>query len=209
MIFVNFKDHFKGQVDKAIQLAQTCQEVAAETGVQIIPVVQKPLAQKVAVTNQQTVWLEKIDEQDINAELLKTAGGSLLNHSDYPLSFTAIERIITATKTTNNNFKFLLITANLDLLRQFESLQPDYLAYEPPQLIGNPEKSVASEEANIIEEAVSLSGNTPLIVGAGIHSEADVRLSLEKGARGILVSSFVLQSENPKEALLTLTRGFS
>ena len=48
----------------------------------------------------------------------------------------------------------------------------------------------------------------PILVGAGIHSAEDVKVSLKLGAKGILISSYIVKSKNPEEKLTELAKCF-
>ena len=89
------------------------------------------------------------------------------------------------------------------------SLNPDFLAYEPPELIGGT-ISVATSQPEIIAKAsvITKEAGIPLIVGAGINSCNDVKKSLEFGAVGVAVASDVIKSSNPRDELMDLTEGF-
>jgi len=47
-----------------------------------------------------------------------------------------------------------------------------------------------------------------VLVGAGIKSVEDVKVSLKMGAKGILISSSIIKSKNPEEELEKLASAF-
>jgi len=79
-----------------------------------------------------------------------------------------------------------------------EILKIEYIAYEPPELIGG-DISVSEAKPEIIERITSKVDN--LLVGAGIKKKEDVKRSLELGAKGILVASGVVKAKNPYKIL--------
>jgi triosephosphate isomerase len=89
-------------------------------------------------------------------------------------------------------------------------MKPTYASYEPPELIGRSDISVATAQPEIIAKASVLSkeAGIPLIVGAGIGSGKDVKKSVELGATGVAVASYVIKAENQKAAILDLAEGF-
>jgi len=87
-------------------------------------------------------------------------------------------------------------------------LDPDFLAYEPPELIGSRSASVASENPKSIAESVSVARDIPLLVGAGVNSPEDVKVALKLGAKGFLVATAIVKAPNPEKALLELVSAF-
>ena len=89
-------------------------------------------------------------------------------------------------------------------------MEPTFVAYEPPDLVGSTKTSVIKEKGKVIIESVELARKEgiPLIVGAGIKSTEDIRKSLEFGAVGVAVASSIVKSGDPKERLLDLAAGF-
>ena len=90
------------------------------------------------------------------------------------------------------------------------SLNPNYVAYEPPELIGSLTTSVAQAQPEIITQAheIANAAGTPLIVGAGVHSREDVKKSLELGAVGVAVASDIVTAKDPRKEILDLVEGF-
>jgi len=50
---------------------------------------------------------------------------------------------------------------------KLSKFNPDYIAYEPPELIGG-DKSVSDAHPELIQKAVRASGDVPTLTGAGI-----------------------------------------
>jgi len=86
-----------------------------------------------------------------------------------------------------------------------------YLAVEPPELIGG-DRSVSTAAPAVVARTVaavrSVSPETRVLCGAGVHSRADVRRAIELGSHGILVASAVTRAPDPKAALHELLSGF-
>ena len=49
----------------------------------------------------------------------------------------------------------------------------------------------------------------PVLCGAGVHTQEDVRKAVELGAQGILVASGVVNAKDPEKVLTELMRGLS
>ena len=84
--------------------------------------------------------------------------------------------------------------------------KPDYIAVEPPELIGGT-ISVSSTRPELIRSAVKKIPCS-VLVGAGIKSGGDVRAALALGAKGILVASGVVKAPDPEKALRELAEAF-
>jgi triosephosphate isomerase len=97
---------------------------------------------------------------------------------------------------------------DLPELKAISRFSPDFLAIEPPELIG---KGVAVSKANpsIIKESVQavkrISSTVKVLCGAGIVDKYDVEKALELGAEGILISSGVIKSSSWYNKILELS----
>ncbi len=100
--------------------------------------------------------------------------------------------------------KVVVSSNNLKEAEKLSKLKPDYVAIEPPELISG-KVSVSKAKPQLIKNAAKKIKN--LLVGAGIHNTLDVKKSMEYGAKGILVSSAVVLSKNPKKILNALIKG--
>ena len=211
MIFVNFKTYQQGTGEQALSLAKICAEVASKTGLLIIPLVQTADIFRLA-SQGFTVWAQHVDGIDFGphtgqtlpmAVLSAGAKGTLLNHAENKLSLEKIELI----KQKCSGLQTLICAESLAEAKQIAVLKPDFLAYEPPELIGG-KISVSQARPEIISQFIEQFKEIPVLVGAGIHNQADVKKALELGARGILVSSDVVLADNPKQELFDLAGGF-
>ncbi len=216
MIFVNFKTYQKAVGEKAVHLTKTGLEVSRKSGIPIIPVVQVIDLWRVAKEVKIPVWVQHIDWQPpgqytgwLNLEAVIAAGakGTILNHSEHKLPFGTIRQTIKRIKKTNPQFQVLICCRSLGQAERLIKLKPDFLAYEPPELIGG-EISVSESHPTAIAHFVEICGETPAIIGAGIKNKNDVKIGVKLGAKGILVSSHVVLTENPKKVLEDLTEGF-
>ena len=84
-------------------------------------------------------------------------------------------------------------------VKKYVKLNPDFIAIEPPELIGSG-KSVSSEKPELIVKAAKAvkdaNNKTKLLCGAGIVSGDDVSKAVELGSKGILVASGIIKSKN-------------
>jgi triosephosphate isomerase len=128
------------------------------------------------------------------------AEGSFLNHSEHKLSFNILKKTIRRCKEAK--LKTMVFASNLKQAKKIEKLKPDYLIFEPPELVAG-KKSVSEAKPELIKK-ISKNLKMKFLVGAGIHSRKDVKKALELGASGIAVSSAITSSKNPGKKLREL-----
>jgi len=197
MIFVNYKTYEEGSGQKAVTLTKVLEEVARES---------------------LEVWVQHVDPLSYGAHTGWTLpeevarigiSGVFLNHSEH--KFDNFDALYTACeKAIASNLKTLVFAGSLDELTKVSELGTTYVAYEPPELIGSTTTSVTQAQPEIISKAADIarSKGLPLVVGAGVHSMADVKKSLELGAVGVAVATDIVKSEDPRRELMDLVEGF-
>lgn len=218
MIFLNYKTYESGTGDRALSMSKMVDELSHSSGVKIVPVVQSSDIAEITKNVTVEVWAQKVDPVTFGAHTGAVlpesvfedgAIGTVLNHSESRFSdFETLSKAHDRAKEVG--LKTLIFTKDLEELEKVTSLNPDYISYEPPSLIGSKDLSVATAEPEIIAKAseISKKSGIPLIVGAGVHSTLDVKKCLELGAIGIAVASDVMMADNPKQELLDLIEGF-
>jgi len=214
MLFVNFKTYEEATGENAARLAKLCEKVSKETKIDIVPCVQAADIFRVSQKVKVPVFAQSADPIEYGAhtgsiliDSLIQAGakGTIINHSEKRINTGDIKKIVELCR--KKKFTVLVCCQDADEVKKFSSLNPDYIAYEPPELIGG-NISVSSAKPEIIEESVDNAGNVPLIVGAGVKNRNDVSTSIELGAKGILVASGIVKAENQEKALRDLAGGF-
>lgn len=218
MIFVNFKTYEESSGKAAISLVSLIEEVASEAQIKIIPVVQATDIKEAVTSSKLEIWTQKIDPVEFGAHTGSIipeavfedgAAGTFLNHSE--AKFEKFENLKAANLRANQvGLKTLIFAANIEELKKVLELKPTFVSYEPPELIGSATTSVSQAKPETIRQAAEISKEfgVPLIVGAGIHSQEDVRISLKLGAVGIAVASGIVKSNDPKSQLKDLVEGF-
>jgi len=216
MILLNFKLYPETFGDYALNLSAIAKEVMETTGVKIIPVLSALDAVRVKEKLNIDVYLQHVDRYldgphtgYVSALAAKSLGikGALINHSEHRLKLGTLKQIL---KSWPADFDSVLCLQSYhQLLRWAIKLKAKYFAYEPKEFIGNPKISVASARPEQIINFVKTLSPKPVLVGAGIHSKEDVSTSLKLGASGILVSSSVIKSSDPKKELMALASAFS
>ncbi len=220
MLFINFKIYQQTFGQGAFDLAKICKKVADKTGVKIIPVVSALDLRAVKEICDQ-VWLQHVDiyfqgkhTGYISPLAAAAAGadGTLLNHSEHKIPPGHIHQILATNRTIEqfNNFRFCLCFKTKGQAQNWLKTidpKPDFVAYEPPELIGG-DISVSQSQPEVVERIKKLLPDHRLIIGAGIKTGEDVSKAVELGAEGVLVSSGVVTADNPEKALLDLANGF-
>jgi triosephosphate isomerase len=133
------------------------------------------------------------------------AGGVLLNHSEHVLDFRILKSTVIETKKAG--LKLMIITDTIELIRRVNRLQPDYIGFEDPKLIGGPEAMI-DVHFDLVKTAASVA-EKPLIVGGGIRTKSQVRRSFQAGGQGVLVASEFAASVNPLKTLSELIGGLT
>jgi len=215
MIFVNFKTYQEGTGSQAVKLAKICQKVSHQTRIEIAAVVQAADISPITKKTSLPVWAQHVDSINygphtgqILPEVILTAGarGTLLNHSEKKLPPEVIKETIS--RCHDLGLKVLVCSENLEEAQEIVQAGPDLIAYEPPELIGSQTASVSSAKQEVIKDFTSQISKVPVLVGAGIHSQEDVKKAVELGAVGILVASDIVLAGNPEKELLDLAQGF-
>ena len=213
LIVVNFKVYSESTGKNAVSLAQTCEKVHRETKVDIFVAPSLLDLQHVRSHIKIPVFSQHVDIQDhgaftghIPAALLHEhkIDGSLINHSERPLPLQQIVEAVQQAK--KHKLKTIVCAPTITMIRDILlHCKPDYIAYEPPELIGG-NTSVTDAEPDLIEEAAEAC-TVPLLCGAGIKKYSDVKKALELGCVGILVASGVVKASNPEKVLRELCVG--
>ena len=192
------------------QLVRSLAEVAADKGVNLILCVPATEIQDYSANLGITVFAQQVLAETAGAhtgallpEMVKTAGasGTLLNHSEWPYDLKALSQAVQRCRTVG--LTTIACARDLVTAQQLAGMKPDYIAYEPPEFIGNDKISVSQAAPDTIKRIVEQI-KCSILVGAGIHSRADVVIAQKLGAQGILVASHVMTAADPARALVEL-----
>ena len=141
------------------------------------------------------------------AEAVEASGasGTLINHSEKRMNAEDVEKAVERCKDLG--LETVVCAQTVKEVEEYSSFDPDFIAFEPPELIGG-DTAVSQAEPEVIEEAVERTAEgVSTLTGAGIKSSEDVSKSIELGCQGVLVASGVVKSENPVESLEKLCEG--
>lgn len=213
-ILINLKTYREGLGENAHRIARAAEDVAAESGVTIgicpQPMDLHPLARHFDIP----VYAQHVDgvvpgasTGHITAEALRVAGatGSLINHSERRLTLAEIEASVQA--CASNRIHSVVCTNNVLTSAAAAALGPDFVAIEPPELIGSG-ISVAKADPEIIGNSVEairiVNESVRILTGAGIQSGECVRIATDLGTDGVLLASSVVKAEDPAAVLRDL-----
>ncbi|HYM39313.1 MAG TPA: triose-phosphate isomerase [Thermoplasmata archaeon] len=217
VIVVNFKVYPEVLGKRGWHLAQQCAQVAEDTGASIV--IAPPLSDLAHIARlvHIPVFGQHADTAEAGAhtgwlppEALLEAGaaGTLLNHSERKIPHRNVAALIPRCERLG-----LEVIACADDLKEAEALArlgPDYIAVEPPELIGG-DVSVTTARPEVVSDAVArihaVDRGVSVLCGAGVKDRKDVRKALELGTVGVLLASGVVKARRPDKALRDLVSG--
>ena len=214
IVILNFKTYLESSGENALNLAKALESVAIETGITMAAV---PQATDIFRINEETdipILAQHIDPISPGGhtgssllECMVEAGivGTLLNHSEQRMQLADIDEII---KQTNEKDIFSVVcTNNIETSVAAAILNPEFVAVEPPELIGSG-IPVSQAEPEVVEGTVAkvkeVNKKIEVLCGAGISTGDDMRAAMDLGSSGVLLASGIILADNPKEALLDL-----
>ena len=214
LILVNLKTFKEGMGNRGRMIANAAQPVAQESGVTIgiAPSYMDlhPLCHHYAIP----VYAQHVDGFDpgahtghVTVEALRMAGaaGSLINHSERRLTLAEIEGSVRALQA--QKLISVVCSNNESTSAGAAALAPEYVAIEPPELIGSG-VSVSKANPDIIRRSVAavhaINPKVKVLTGAGIQSGDCVRIAVDLGTDGVLLASSVVKANDPGEVLRDL-----
>jgi triosephosphate isomerase len=221
ILILNFKNYLEVGGRASIELAKAAQQVSKSVDgrIKIVTCPPQPALSLVKENVDIPVFAQHVDDAKEGSttgyfipEIAKSFGaqGSLINHSEH-----RIERPETIQNLVNNLRKLQMVSVvcarSAAEVADIARFKPDYIAIEPPELIGSG-KAVSKENPAIVtdslESAAKVTRDVRVICGAGITDAADVRSALKLGAKGILVASGVIKATSWVDKITELASGY-
>lgn len=212
LILVNLKTYMEGTGKKALELAEKAEKVSRETDVCIGLAPQYSDIAQLAKTFSLPIFAQHIDSVGpgsftghVLPEAVKEAGaiGTLVNHSERRLKLAEIDAVIRRAKELN--LVQVICTNNASVSLSAATLKPNFIAIEPPELIGTG-IPVSKAKPEIVTETIEVvkkvNPEVTILCGAGITSGDDVAAALKLGTRGVLVASGIVKAKEPYKMLL-------
>jgi triosephosphate isomerase len=216
-IVVNFKTYRESSGPAAVELAKLCEQVADESGVRIIVAPAMLDLALVASVVRIPVYAQHVDSVSSGAttghvtiENAKASGakGTLVNHSEHRIRIAEIHEVIDRAKPAG--LETVVCTNNLAVSKACAAMEPDFVAIEPPELIGG-DVSVTTANPGIVADTVkairAISPGVGVLCGAGVKNGRDVAKALELGTDGVLLASGVVKSKDRRATLIDLVSG--
>ncbi len=217
VIVVNFKTYPEASGERALALSKVCEAVAKETGASIV--VAPPLMDLALVARNVDipVFAQHLDSVPsgsttghVTVDNAKASGakGTLVNHSERRLKLAEIHELIDRCKTSG--LASIVCTNNIAVSKASAAMEPDFVAIEPPELIGG-DVSVTTANPRIVSDTVraimQIGNEVQVLCGAGVKNGRDVSKAIELGTQGVLLASGVVKSKDPGVTLKDLVAG--
>ncbi|MFE3845642.1 triose-phosphate isomerase [Thermoplasmatota archaeon] len=211
VIVLNMKTYSESTGKNALDIVKIMDKVSIETGINMAVSVQSIDIKECSENISIPVFAEHIDPIKpgshtgwILPEAVKSAGavGSIINHSEHRLKLADIDYCISRAKELN--LDQIVCSNNILTSKAIAALSPNFLAVEPPELIGG-NISVTSANPEIVSCSVKavkdVDGKVKLLCGAGVKNGVDVARAIELGSAGVLLASGIIKS-NDKEKVI-------
>ena len=205
MFVINCKNYEEISGEKIIKFIKIAEYVSKKYKIKIAISPPQHLIGLVA-NSSITILAQHVDDSKVGSttgfmipELLKKSKvkGSLINHSEHRISSKEIEKLVLKLKELK--MTSIVCVKNIAEVKKYLKLNPDFIAIEPPELIGSG-KAISTEKPELIAKAADIVNNsknkTKLLCGAGIVSGDDVKKAIELGSKGILVASGIIKAKN-------------
>ena len=200
MLIINFKNYKTGK--EVLNFTKNIDNKCIIVAVPFLNI------KEVAKNTKLIVYAQHVDNKigDRNTGFLtpksvKDAGaiGTLLNHSEHQLSLKKIEQTVIECKKQKLNV--IICTDDLNQVSALIKLKPFAIAYEDPKLIAT-KNSITNYPIKILK-FVKLLSKTRIfpLCGAGINTGNDVESAIILGCKGVLISSAIMKSKNPKNLI--------
>lgn len=213
-ILLNLKTYSEGSGQRAHLIAEAAQQVAEESGVEIGIAPSYMNLHPMSMHSSLPVYAQHVDGTtpgahtgSVTVEAIRSAGavGSLVNHSERRLTLADIDAAVSALRAAG--LVSVVCSNNVTTSAAAAALSPDYVAIEPPELIGGT-VSVSQANPEIITGTVAavekINPGVKILTGAGIHSGECVKVAVDLGTAGVLLASSVVKAKAPISVLRDL-----
>jgi len=217
LFIINFKNYDNISGSRSLQLAKIASKISRKYKIKIVVCPPQQVISEITKVSI-PVFAQHVDNKEIGSttgyivpELVKKSkvSGSLVNHSEHRLASKDIKELVSRLKVLK--MTSVVCVKNVSEARKYAKLNPDYIAIEPPELIGTG-KAVSKEKPEVIIKSVravkDAKNSTRLLCGAGIISGNDVARALELGANGILVASGIVKAKNWERVIEEFSAAF-
>ena len=214
VIVLNMKTYTESTGKNAFDIAKMMDKVSIETGINMAVSVQSIDIKECSDNISIPVFAEHIDPIKpgshtgwILPEAVKSVGavGSLINHSEHRLNLADIDFCISRAKELD--LDQIVCSNNILTSKAIATLSPNFLAVEPPELIGG-DISVTTANPDIVSGSVNavkdIDDDVKVLCGAGVKNGVDVARAIELGSVGVLLASGIIKSKNKEKIIRDL-----
>ena len=210
LVIVNAKTYQSSQGRGAVELARIMDSLDSRGARLVLAVSPFDLAIVTAVVENIEVWAQHLDPIGFGSNtgqlhpstaIEHGALGTLINHAENKVDLSHVADLI---PIIDNRISVCACAADLDEAASLAALSPQYIAIEPPELIGG-DISVTTADPAIVSGTVelvkSVNPSVKVLCGAGVNSGEDVAFAIELGAAGVLLASAVTLADDPAKVL--------
>ncbi len=214
ILIINFKNYLEASGKEALKLAKVAEEVAERRGASIAVSPPLPYISEVCANVSIPVLAQHADPDRVGSstgavvpEVLKMAGavGSIVNHSERRLSFDRIGA--TVDRLREVGLVSVVCAREPSEVASLARFSPDYIAIEPPELIGSG-VAVSRAKPEVITKsvkAVNSGAKIGVICGAGIVDGMDVAAAIRLGVCGVLVASGIVKAPDWRSKIFEMS----
>jgi triosephosphate isomerase (TIM) len=213
-LIINFKNYEEVSADRAIKLAESARQVAEKLKIEIVVAPPQPVLALIAKNIRIPVICQHVDNENMGPstgfivpEIARSYGavGSLINHSEHRMEMSSITSLVERMRKLG--MASIVCAQEPHEVVEISTLQPDFIAIEPPELIGSG-RAVSKENPAIITKSIQGAGSrSRVICGAGITDKDDVAKAIELGSQGILVASGIVKATCWEKKITELASG--
>lgn len=213
-LIINFKNYEEASAANSVKLAKAAQKVAQKLKVEIIVAPPQPALALVAKSVKILVVCQHVDDEKQGSttgffvpEVAKSYGavGSLINHSEHRIEMKTIASLVGRMRKLG--MTSIVCARTPHEVMEISVFGPDFIAIEPPELIGSG-RAVSKENPAIITRSIEAAGSrSRVICGAGITDKGDVRAAVKLGSKGILIASAVVKANSWEHKIAELASG--
>ncbi len=215
ILIINLKTYKEGTGLEALKIAKIIQTIQkTNKNIKILLAVQATDISNLYDKTNIDIISQHVDAIDYGSntgkilpQAIKQAGaiGTIINHSERRLDINTIKKTIELCK--KQKLTTILCVKDEKEAEKYTTFAPDFIAVEPPELIGG-KKSISEAEPELIKKTLRKTKNIPLLCGAGIHTKEDVSHAINLGANGVLVASGIVKAKNKSKEIKELIDGF-
>jgi triosephosphate isomerase len=211
ILIINLKTYPEGTGKLALKLLKASEAVGGAEG-NVILAAQAVDLRMLTKKAKLPIYVQHVDAVDegnrtghITPQAAKDAGatGTLINHSEHRIPEVQISKTIELCK--KYGLTTVVCAENPEEAEKLAKYTPDYIAIEPPELIGG-DISVSKAKPEVITNTVNrVSLN--VLCGAGVKTKEDAKIAVKLGSKGLLVASGIVKAKQQKKAIKELLDG--